>query len=857
MDESRHILIQSCFQNRVMAKRTSPPSLRTQYIALTLLLGILVVITAFFSARDTVDTGKEVTQQLMYTASQLDVVNEIHGSLIELYRTMDLFLLDPQRNDYREQIFDLIEQSRTASFRIGVNSPDAGRNRVGDLFLLADLLDKLQREIETLFNIRMDAEQQYPALSISANNMQPFQNEINGLFSLMIDEIESGDFQPQTVDLYPHLLKTRSEWISLISQVRVYLANRFGSFSTSLLAGQADSTRHIYQSVREHFQQLKDAYRNEKESFAGTASVDQAMDALDNWFSHFQQVRAINESDQWRADSYKLEVSIIPLMEQITSVLFEVEDSFKAQAQGATEILRSNSNRQVIIMIVVIALFLLLIGTLLLSMEFMVFRPIANVALALRSRAFGHEGYQALRIRSRETQYLIDAFQEMDTQVGKRQRALEHQALHDVLTGLPNRAMLNEHLNYQILVAHNENRELVLFILDLNRFKEVNDSLGHGLGDQLLIQVAERFKACIRETDTIARLGGDEFAVLLPNTSLTQSVNIAQALHRSTSAPFEIEGNVIPIDASIGIAGYPMDGSDGQALMQHADVAMYISKRNHLPYEYYDQSKDDNSIDRIALMNHLRSALKNDQLELYFQPQIYLESGEICGAEALLRWDSPDYGFIQPEKIVDLAEHIGIVNNLTIWILDKALNNCRLWHDNGFLISVSVNLSARNLTYRSLFSETVELLKKHRLEAQYLTLEITETTMMTNPGRSIEVLERLNNMGIKIAIDDFGTGFSSLAYLKKLPVSILKIDKSFVLEMDKDENDAHIVHSTVQLGHNIGLKVVAEGIETGNTRKMLESINCDTGQGYLICHPMPARPFRKWLEHYQAIQRTA
>jgi len=631
--------------------------------------------------------------------------------------------------------------------------------------------------------------------------------------------------------------------------VRIYLANRFGSFSPNLLFQQADSVGNIYQQMQQSLGRLSEIYAQEPESFAGHGLIAEASAALQQWYDRFAQVRAINESDQWRADSFHMENNFIPLLDDIKSSLNQVSSQLRAGEHAATEELKRNGKLQVLILGAIIALFLVFIGTILVSMEIMVLRPISQVVSALRSRAFGSETQQMLRARSRETQFLVDAFQEMDYEVNKRQRALEYQALHDVLTTLPNRAMLGEHLNYQILASRRFDCPLALLVLDLDRFKEVNDSLGHGVGDQLLVEVAQCFRRTIRDTDTIARLGGDEFSVLLPTAGREMAGELALALCQSIAKPFEIEGNQIHVETSIGIAIFPDDGNDGETLMRHADVAMYNAKRNRTGFEFYDLARDEYGEKRVSLISSLRRALQSgQQLELRFQPQVELLSGNVSGAEALLRWRHPEFGQIQPENIVDLAEHVGLINELSLWIIERALGECANWRKSGKQLSVSVNLSVRNLTYEGLAGCIGDLLDKYCLQPDVLTLEITESAMMTNPGRSMAVLQSLHDMGVKLAIDDFGTGFSSLAYLKKLPVDEIKIDKSFVLDMETDTNDAMIVQSTIDLGHNLGLRVVAEGIESEALKAQLRALRCDAGQGYHFSRPLTASAFRTWLK---------
>ncbi|TNF33037.1 MAG: bifunctional diguanylate cyclase/phosphodiesterase [Gammaproteobacteria bacterium] len=694
----------------------------------------------------------------------------------------------------------------------------------------------------------MDTTKQYPAMSLSAYEMNIPQGQLSANLGILINEIENGDFEPESAQLYPLVLKTNTLWAKAISQNRIYLANRLASFTTEILYIQAESLQAIAGQIEANLKILENLYLNETGSFEGSQIIQSSFKALNSWVDYFNQVRNISESPYWRRDSFILESSIIPLIDQITTALQAIDNQLRIQDIEAANLLKQSSNKVFITLALIIFLFLIFIITILVSLELMIFKPISNVVLALRSKAFGMEGPQFHKNHSLETHLLIEAFQEMDQQVNNREKALEHQALHDALTTLPNRVMLNEHLEYHLSAARRNQKNLTLFVLDLDRFKDVNDSLGHQTGDLLLIEVARRLNSCVREIDTVARLGGDEFAVILPNTKKHQSEVIAEKIGKSLTGAFTIDSQTIHVGVSIGIASYPDDGLDGQTLLQHADIAMYSAKQNRVEFSHYDAREDQFSLNRIALINDLHTALQNKQLQLHFQPQIDLINGNVVGAEALLRWEHQEFGYIRAEKIIELAEHSGIINDLTTWIIEHAVLQCKQWHNLGHSLSVSVNLSIQNLLYQSLCNEVEHFLNKCALESRFLILEITENSMMANPGRSIEVLKYLHNMGVRLSIDDFGTGFSSLSYLKQLPVQEVKIDKSFVMDMEHDINDATIVQSIIDLGHNLGMKVVAEGVENENNYRALKKLNCDLAQGYLIEKPMPVGDFVKWLE---------
>jgi len=442
-----------------------------------------------------------------------------------------------------------------------------------------------------------------------------------------------------------------------------------------------------------------------------------------------------------------------------------------------------------------------------------------------------------------ELKVLESVFYRLTNAVEKETAALEHQALHDPLTDLPNRKLLNNRLQQEILRAERRSIPLVLIMSDLNHFKEINDTLGHHIGDLVLQQAARRLLKIFRKTDSVARLGGDEFGILLPETNLKQAIKSTRKVLRQFEKPFIVEGHTLSVGISLGLAESPIHGNDVNILVQRADIAMYLAKQQNTGYEVYNPDKDTHSIGRLALMTDFRFAIEHEMLELYFQPKMHLQTNTISGVEALLRWYHADRGMIMPGDFIPLAEQTGLIKPLTRFVIESAIKQCVEWRAHTPELSVSVNISVHSLHDASFIDFVKMIIKKHHLPAASLTLEITESDIMQDPIRALETLEKLSAMGIILSVDDFGTGYSSLSYLKQLPVVELKIDRSFVTEMTKDENDAIIVRATIDMAHNLGLKVVAEGVEDNKTRVSLLAMNCDYVQGYYIGKPVPAYEF--------------
>jgi diguanylate cyclase len=447
---------------------------------------------------------------------------------------------------------------------------------------------------------------------------------------------------------------------------------------------------------------------------------------------------------------------------------------------------------------------------------------------------------------------LVPILRRVSSRIQRQMEEIQHQAYYDELTSLPNRALFRDRIEHALLASRRLGPEVTVMLLDIDRFKEINDALGHEAGDQLLREFGERIQETLRVHETLARLGGDEFGILLPTGSADEATLIAERVHDALTAPFALRGLSLEVATSIGIATYPHHGDDADALLQHADVAMYLAKEARVGTAVYDADQDANDAARLALAGELRQAIENDELVLHFQPKAELESGRIVGAEALVRWQHPERGFIPPNDFVPIAERTGLIKPLSSYVLAAALRQCAAWNSAGLDLHVAVNLSIPDLLDFELPDRIAVLLAETGVRPGQLELEITETTILADPFRVRQVLNRLNEMGLRLAIDDFGTGYSSLAYLKRLPVQTIKIDRSFVMEMCADASDATIVRSTIDLGRNLGLDIVAEGVETQEVWDTLRAQGCTLAQGYLIGKPMPADELVVLLEQRAA-----
>ncbi len=416
---------------------------------------------------------------------------------------------------------------------------------------------------------------------------------------------------------------------------------------------------------------------------------------------------------------------------------------------------------------------------------------------------------------------------------------MERRAFHDTLTGLPNRELLHRRVADAIESVKRDGGTVAVMLMDLDRFKEINDTFGHQSGDQLLCEVAGHLTQAVRAQDTVARLGGDEFAILCsPVAGPLGAVALAERAIEQVQASHTVAGVEVDVDASIGIALFPRHGDTVDELLRCADIAMYASKTSGAP-TLFAPELDHHSAARLTLASQLRRAIAQRELAVYFQPKADFDSGQISSVEALVRWEHPEHGLLPPDRFIPLAEQTGLIRPLTTFVLDSALEQCRAWRHEGLNLAVAVNITGRDLLDQRFAEEVKDLLRKWEVMPSRLELEITENTVLTDPVRARTVLMTLNQLGVRLAIDDFGSGNSSLGYLKRLPIDVLKIDKSFVLQMHDNEDDAVIVRSTIDLGHNLGLKVVAEGVSSVSAWDRLRGLGCDVAQGYYLSKPVP------------------
>jgi diguanylate cyclase (GGDEF)-like protein len=531
---------------------------------------------------------------------------------------------------------------------------------------------------------------------------------------------------------------------------------------------------------------------------------------------------------------------VIPLDRSERTRIVAVLHRSLADALAAFERLRNT-----LIVLAVLSLVLSIVGSVMVARN--ITRPLEALAGAAARIEQGDYVEPVSIERADEIGVLASSLNHMRGGIAERESRILKLAYEDPLTDLANRSRFSSVLARAIEEAARGRYKLSILMMDLDRFKYVNDTLGHGVGDHVLREVSLRLGRTVTAAECIARLGGDEFAILLRCGSDANCSETARGIIAALEAPIVFEEQLLDVGTSIGIAHFPEHGRDAQTLVRNADIAMYAAKRNKTGYAIYDPHYDTSRQEHLSLLGELRRAVERDELRLYYQPKVSLHSASISAVEALIRWQHPVRGLVPPAMFIPFAEHTGYVKLLTRWVIREAMRQCGEWLRQGLRLQVSVNISARDLMNRDLPTEVANVLAEHQVPPGLLCLEITESGFMEDPAHAQRVVDRLAELGVQLSIDDYGTGYSSLSYIMRLPVQELKIDRSFISRMASDAETSTIVRSTIDLGHNLGLRVVAEGVEDLPVWNMLRSLGCDDAQGFFMSRPLDARSLAAWI----------
>ncbi|MFO7604044.1 MAG: EAL domain-containing protein [Gammaproteobacteria bacterium] len=821
-------------------------SLRTRYAIASVVLAMVLLAVTTLTSFFTTNVREQTAHHILERKEFLQQARYVRSAIWNVEKSLQSFLLDPHIENSVATLRDHIDTSLLATEYL---QQKPWLNRLGQHDNLKEFyasLQQLRTALTELVETRLNTNQQYPALAYSRRTMLPLNTRMVTAINLALEELQEAD--TLDTEVYIKLLTIRHFWTQIISNFRMYLANRLGSFDEQTLPVQQNDIEVTLHAVLQQITGLQQQAETGRLGLQTSVSLEEAQTLVRQWQTHFAEVVNIHATDKWRADADMLRTTINPFFDQLWERLQALDIAIESSSDLDMETLGDANRFQSLLLWGMFASGLLFILVVYFVLDRLLLRPVKEVVMALQAETHGHQEALLPAPKSEETRQLINAFKEMCTQIHSRQKALEHQALHDSLTGLANRHLLFDRLQQAIQLARRVDQPVALYILDLDRFKEINDTLGHQVGDGLLTEVGARLSQTLRDSDTVARLGGDEFAILIENCSEAKAIHIARKILSAFEQTYQVDNLHLYLGVSIGIAFYPEHDYNAQGLIQHADIAMYTAKRNKSGYAIYDAAKDQHSISRLALHSDLREAIEGkDQLQLFYQPKQNLRSDRVKEVESLLRWQHPQHGWIPPSEIIPLAEHTGLIQPLTYWVIEEAIRQHFVWKKASLDIRISVNISAFNLQDKAFLPKVQSLLARHDTRGDFLMFELTESAMMADPAHAIATITEFTRLGIQFSIDDFGTGFSSLSYLKQLPVQELKIDKSFVLNMTTNDNDAVIVRSIIELAHNLSLRVVAEGIEHADALELLRILDCDSGQGFYIKRPAAATDITAWL----------
>ncbi len=829
-------------------------SLRGRYLATAGIL-VLVILSSAWTAQFYLSRTEGQSRINLKDRNEVtEYSRQVRNAIWQAADAQKAFLLTPSQK-YQQAFNAFIDSALHSTSALEKTAWVHSTKLENGIRQLHTDIKTLKQASAELAGIRSHVERLFPANPTLQNVMSTDNQGFYTATTLGLNEFNESSTDPDVRETHKLFESCQREWLRMISTFRLSLLNLTGIFGNpeSGFKAHSNTIEIRYQHIQQLLGLLEDRTHRGQLGLQGSQSLTDMKHYAGDWWTAYQGMRTTLETNEWRADLPFIKNTIRPLYDKIWRHLLvldqHLETSFSKDLDNLSQVARISIytlwGQVVLLLLATLAGYSIL--------QRRILQPVSTVTRALRSRIWEKDAgiENLISAQLDETRDLIVAFTETSQKIRERQSQLEYQATHDALTGLPNRIQLKNCLESEIIRVRSRRLPIALLLLDLDRFKEINDTLGHQLGDKVLQEVARRLLSCLRQNDMVARLGGDEFALILSETTINFAEEAAQRIVQTLQKPMRIDGFQLHIGGSIGIALYPLHGEDSDTLIRCADVAMYDSKRLACGYVTYDPACDPNNIDRLTLVSDFHDALDSDGLSLHYQPKVDVQSGRVFGVEALLRWQHPERGFIPPAELIPLAEQTGMIKDLTRWVLKTAIQQCTRWRQQGLELSIAVNLSMWDLQDPRLADYIRELFVDYDISPQHLVLEITESAMMADPKHAIETMNQLAAMDIKLAVDDFGTGFSSLSYLKKLPIHELKIDMSFVTDMCKNDHDAVIVRSTIDLSHNLGLTVVAEGVEDQEIWDLLEILRCDKLQGYYISRPVAAEVFEDWLMDWE------
>lgn len=824
-------------------------SIRSRYAVGVILMSLLFVSSIWLSHKFTAGVISNSASNSVERSEFAGAHRDVRHHILQVEYALQSYLVSADVND-SQHVLDELDKALARISQIEETAWIKHEDLDDRLDDLTEELQQLRQHVVQLIRIRNDISKLFPAFVPINQVMLPLNNQFNTQMNLVIDDMSERLAEPHIRNAYHKFIKIKDTWNDMVGVFRTYVGSR--ALSLNQQSGKSSEYDVViethYKKLTQQIETMNALLAREDLGAQAVIAMREIPEIQKKWYQAYHKARKVQSTNEWRTDESLVQNVIHPINGRIWSIIDEIELTISNSSQGDVEKLAGAASDVNMMLWLRMLLIMVFLGIAFLAFEYWILRPVSHIARALKLEAQGDEVTILPHANTREARELIEAFDHMRDQVHMRQMELEHQAMHDTLTGLPNRMLLRRSLIRELNRAEREKSGFALLMIDLNKFKEINDTLGHHMGDRVLREIAPRFNAELTQKDVLARLGGDEFAVLLHAADFDRANDVAMRLSRSLEMDFNMDGQRLRVGSSIGIALYPKHGMNEQDLLQRADVAMYLAKHKGIGYVFYNEDQEAHGIWQLSFRKELQKAIDANQLELHYQPKIDFKTGKSVAVEALLRWNHPSHGLVPTEEVNLLAEKTGLIRPLTQWVLATAIRQLAGFMSRNVDLVVSVNLSVWNLKDPNFYDYVKTLLRESNVSASKLCFEVTEDAIMSDPDHASKTLNKLAELGAKLAIDDFGKGFSSVQYLKKLPISELKIDKSFVQHLIVDDNDAVIVRSIITLAHNLGLRAVAEGVESQEVYDQLQSLQCDEVQGYHIAHAMPAASLDSWLQ---------
>ncbi len=830
-----------------------PKSIRGRYLVVAVLIsGVLLVIAVAGWRYVKQTTGLQV-QRIQQRAEATDAIGDLDSQIRNLEASLHKEIIQPGEVNSRilARHFRYLRAATDRLLESDWVKADPVLRALGEQ-LEADN-DRLERKVQNLLNLRRNITNWFPAVGTMQKVMQPNYQRFSTQVRLAIEESETNNKLPEQTEIYKLLVAVRHASVRLVSEFRLLVANRFGIFSSQPNVAMQTRIANVNIFSREVSRLLAELGRLDKSNKLGIQQHEslQAMNlSFQRWSKAYKQVEEMLYGKNWRTDLPVLRNTIAPLIretrQRISTIRLELA---VGSARDITQLTKATKQLSDFVIFLAVAIMLLLfVGFLVIRQTLLV--PIGKISSALKSEAHGKEEITLPKATTDEARDLVEAFDEMRNQVRQRQAHLDFLAHHDPLTDLPNRVLFRDRLQNAINRVKRQNTRASLMFLDLDRFKQINDSLGHNTGDKLLQMVADRLTRHIRHVDTVARLGGDEFAIIIEDVSEPSQVAIvAEKILSAIDEHFEIESRQLHVTTSIGIATCPDDGTEVNNLIKNADTAMYHSKENGPNgFTFYSAEMTARMTEFFSKELALREAIVNEEFVLYYQPIIDAKSGSVSGCEALLRWRHPEKGILAPAEFLDVLEDTDLITPVTKWVINQALCDFKQFLTaKRSQFTLSINISARLLEEQLIIDTLRPALLFHGIHASKIILEITEDTLVKRSGQAEKFLTALKDLGVRIAIDDFGKGQSSLNRLRRFPIDVVKIDKEFVCDVPTDAYDSELVTAVIAMAHSLKKHVIAEGVESSAQYDFLLLNNCDAVQGYLFSKPVSADSLVEYL----------